>query len=452
MLTGEKTFKGETPPAVMMAHFKPPTFPQVWPEGVPSEITNTLKTALASKRAERYDTVGEMAQALTALSKAPSGPTQPTYVSESPPDAEDIPEPQPVDRVADAGIAPAAVTKKPPEIGLASQIQEQIEPSQTPVVPTAARPSSVASETTSVRKKRGPGWLWVSVAVVFGLILLAVVGVGGICSTVGAFFNNAFSTVALDDLVTQDVRVPWPRTSDTPELEIEFVGGRISLAPGAEEGLMLAGTATYNVAALEPQVVVSDNNVRLFPKDQIGLGGFVTSGIQNTWDLQLGSKPMEMAINIGGAGTDIELGGLSLTNLEVEQGASDFKLLFSKPNQIKMDNLQFTGGASNASLTGLANAWPGMVTFKGGAGNYTLDFSGELQDDIDVSINGGLGTITLIVPEGVAAEVAVNGGMSNIEMDGTWQKSGEAFFLTGEGPEINVSVDLGLGTLRLRNE
>lgn len=448
MLTGEKVFKGETPPAVMMAHFKPPTFPQVWPEGVPPDIANVLKTALAGNPGDRYDTVGEMAQALTALS---SGPVQPTDVTEYLPDTEDIPQPQPVDRVADASSAPA-VKKQPAETGLSSQSQEQIEPAQPLVVPSPATPGPFVSETTPVKKKRGSGCLWVSVAVVFGLILLAGVGIGGVCSTVGNLFNSAFSTVELDELVTQNIRVPWPDNPDPPELKIEFFGGQFTLAPGAEEGLMIAGTATYNVTALEPQIVVNDNNVRLFPKDNIGLGGLATPGIRNAWDLRLGSRPMDMSIHIGGAETNIDLGGLALTKLTVEQGAANFDLLFSRPNQIKMDALGFTGGASNATFAGLANAWPDEVTFEGGAGNYTLDFSGELRDDIEVSVSGGLGTIHLIVPEGVAAEVTVDGGMSNVEMEGAWQESDGTYLLAGEGPMISVSVDLGVGTLRLGNE
>ncbi len=37
LLTGEKVFKGNTPPVVMMAHFQPVILPNVWPDGVPAE-------------------------------------------------------------------------------------------------------------------------------------------------------------------------------------------------------------------------------------------------------------------------------------------------------------------------------------------------------------------------------------------------------------------------------
>jgi WD40 repeat protein/tRNA A-37 threonylcarbamoyl transferase component Bud32 len=67
MLTGEKLFRGDSPPAVMLAHFNRLTLPEPWPEGVPSGVADVLTTALAKQPDERYRTAGEMVQALTNL-------------------------------------------------------------------------------------------------------------------------------------------------------------------------------------------------------------------------------------------------------------------------------------------------------------------------------------------------------------------------------------------------
>jgi serine/threonine protein kinase len=69
MLRGEKVFKGETTPAVMMAHFKPLRLPQDWPEGIPAGVIQVFKIALAAKPQQRYTTAGKLAQALAALTQ-----------------------------------------------------------------------------------------------------------------------------------------------------------------------------------------------------------------------------------------------------------------------------------------------------------------------------------------------------------------------------------------------
>ncbi len=67
MLTGQKLFPGNSPPVVMMAHFKPLALPQQWPEGVPPGVTEVLTTALAKNPDERYPSAGMLAQALMKL-------------------------------------------------------------------------------------------------------------------------------------------------------------------------------------------------------------------------------------------------------------------------------------------------------------------------------------------------------------------------------------------------
>lgn len=74
MLTGKQLFKGESPPELMMSHFKPPKLPKRWPAGTPPGMTNLLKTALARQAGGRYASTGELVQALAALQASPPGP------------------------------------------------------------------------------------------------------------------------------------------------------------------------------------------------------------------------------------------------------------------------------------------------------------------------------------------------------------------------------------------
>ena len=93
MLTGEKVFKGESAPAVMMAHFKPPSLPGEWPEDIPAGVSEVIKTALANRPADRYATAGEFAAALAALAQADAVPSTPPPMITTPEPEQVLPEP-----------------------------------------------------------------------------------------------------------------------------------------------------------------------------------------------------------------------------------------------------------------------------------------------------------------------------------------------------------------------
>jgi hypothetical protein len=120
-------------------------------------------------------------------------------------------------------------------------------------------------------------------------------------------------------------------------------------------------------------------------------------------------------------------------------------------NPIEMDTLRYDTGASRASLSGLANANFKVMDFRSGAGDYRLDFSGELLQNADVSIKSGLSSIVIVVPEGTPATVRFEGGLTNVDVGGEWRTSGNVYTLSGEGPELTISIEMGAGNLELRN-
>jgi serine/threonine protein kinase len=90
MITGEKVFKGTTPPVVMMAHFQPIALPIAWPEGVPPGVADVLRRALAPNPADRFENAGQMAQALRNLTIGEQ-PQVTVRAAEQPQSAVDIP-------------------------------------------------------------------------------------------------------------------------------------------------------------------------------------------------------------------------------------------------------------------------------------------------------------------------------------------------------------------------
>lgn len=105
MITGDKVFKGTTPPVVMMAHFQPLTLPEVWPADVPPGIASVFQKALATQPTERYNSANELVAALKSLAE-PARPISPPAVAAA------GPTPQQKERLQ----AQAEVSVEPPDL------------------------------------------------------------------------------------------------------------------------------------------------------------------------------------------------------------------------------------------------------------------------------------------------------------------------------------------------
>lgn len=242
--------------------------------------------------------------------------------------------------------------------------------------------------------------------------------------------------------IEESITVADPKSEET-RLTISFGAGELTLSPGAKN--LVDGTAIYNVEDLKPLIRENDNSIEIRQGDFKRLPPF--DDMKNEWTLKLGDMPMDLSLNAGAYDGNLELGGLALKSLTVKDGASNVDLSFSEPNLTEMAMLRYETGASNVKLTGLANANFSTLTFSGGAGNYTLDFSGELQRDAVVTIEAGFGDMSLIVPEGVAAVVTVEGAAVNINHSSGWAQNGQKYTQKGSGATLTLLVKMAAGNL-----
>jgi hypothetical protein len=244
--------------------------------------------------------------------------------------------------------------------------------------------------------------------------------------------------------VTEEIRVAVPDSAET-RLKISFGAGELTLSPGTED-VLVAGTATYNVPNFKPEIIDNGGTVEIKQGDfkSLNVGDF-----RNAWDLKLGDTPMELEINAGAYQGRYEFGGLALTGLTVKDGASNVEASFSEPNRTEMSVFRYETGASNVKLTGLANANFSTLIFNGGAGNYTLDFSGELVQDATARIETGFGDLMLVIPEGLDARVTVEGGAVNVNHSSGWGESNRTYTQDGSGPTLTIIVKMGAGNVTI---
>jgi hypothetical protein len=267
----------------------------------------------------------------------------------------------------------------------------------------------------------------------------------------GININLPSTQVKTGPTVTDTINVPLLADSQAiADVTLEYGAGNLTLQPGAK-GALVDGIATYNVPDFKPTVTIESDNIRIKQGDLDFTGiPTINRDIVNDWKLSLGNSPMSLVIKAGAYQGDFELGGLSIERLEITDGAATVNVNFSTPNQIQMSSLLYTTGASQVTVKGLANANTTDMTFRSGAGEYILDFSGELQNNMDVSIESGVSSITVVVPKGVSAQLTSDSNLVSINTSGGWQQNGNIYELQGSGYTITIHAKVGAGSVELQ--
>jgi hypothetical protein len=165
-----------------------------------------------------------------------------------------------------------------------------------------------------MKAKRTPRKLWFWMIVRFALVLLGVLLLTGCGSQarVGALQTESQS-VELGD--ARSVRV-----------EINLGAGDLQVAGGAEK--LLEADFTYNVARLKPEVKYTEGTLVVRQPETEGLPDLRDiTDFRNQWGLRLNDEvPIDLSVDMGAGTSDLQLAGLSLTGLDVNLGAGEYKV------------------------------------------------------------------------------------------------------------------------------
>jgi hypothetical protein len=243
-------------------------------------------------------------------------------------------------------------------------------------------------------------------------------------------------------------------TADAPvKVTLHMGAGELKLEGGADG--LAQGAIDYNVPAWKPAITSSPDRLLIeqtMPQDQAPSVLFrgKDNEIVNTWDLKLGQSPMNLNINAGAYTGNMNLSGLHLRNLTISDGASDSQVTFESANPEVLDVFTYETGASSVKLTGLGYANFKELNFKGGVGDYKLDFAGALQRNATVNIDAGMSTLRLSIPSGTQAKVEISGGMKGVKTEGTWTAHEDTYTTAGASDyTLSIKINIGLGSLTL---
>jgi hypothetical protein len=184
---------------------------------------------------------------------------------------------------------------------------------------------------------------------------------------------------------------------------IQYAGGDLSLVP-APAGILYALRLTYDadrfapVAQFDPAVPQLTLGTEALSRS----GGVRVSnrGTPPAATVGLGTRAdLDLDIELGAAQATLELGGLRISHLKLETGASKTVVRFSESNPIRCSAAEFSAGAAELMVTGLGYSRCGAVKFTGGLGKVTLDFGGRWAGPMHLDATMAVGELVLRLPK-----------------------------------------------------
>jgi hypothetical protein len=247
------------------------------------------------------------------------------------------------------------------------------------------------------------------------------------CLIVGAFLFGCGEMVETGELRKETKSVELGG-AERVRAEIELGVGTLRAGGGARN--LLDADFVYNVPAWEPEVryVVADGVGRLSVKQTAGVGSRLGKGVRCEWDIRLKDDvPMELAIQLGAGESRLDLGSLNLEDLMITIGAGEVEV----------------------GLTGRPRV--GSLEVKTGAGDTTIDLTGDWKESLDAKIVGGVGRTTVRLPDNVGVRVHADKGIGKVSASGLMRED-DSYVNRAYGDSgitLEISVKSGIGAIVL---
>ncbi len=176
----------------------------------------------------------------------------------------------------------------------------------------------------------------------------------------------------------------------------------------------------------------------------------------NEWTLQLSKRyPTSVSMNIGACDAEMDFGGIPLTSLSMDIGAASLEIDFSEPNPTVMKELSVDCGASSLEIRNLAAANAHSMSFDVGAGSCEIDLRGEIKGETEIEISVGIGSMDVILPEGVALMVEGDDGwlssldFHGLELNKTHRGAWETDNFNDASNRVVITADVALGSIAI---
>lgn len=245
--------------------------------------------------------------------------------------------------------------------------------------------------------------------------------------------------------------------AERAEVRLRLLSKRLVVRPGDGVGL-LRGHFRYNVEEWTPSVKqTADEGTTKVTIGQ-GIGSQIPLSTSddyiNEWEIDLGyGVPIDLGVDIGAGSAELDLSGLSISDLSMTTGSADVSLVFNSPNPEPLGTLRLTSGTGKFVASGLGNANFDRISVLGGTGTVNLDFGGNLQRSAVVDVKAGAGKIDIRVPAALGVRLTFSGTpVSSVETIGFAEQSHNVYVNDAYGTAtltLSINVTAGVGAITL---
>jgi len=224
-------------------------------------------------------------------------------------------------------------------------------------------------------------------------------------------------------------------------VEVKYGAGELRIRPAAS-GTLYRMQLRYDEDAFEPVFEYQRGRIRLgleTTNRRLPVGDRSEGAMQ----LELArGLPMDLELDFGAVRADLDLGGLALTDLHLRTGASETQLSVSSPNPSRLRRAHMEVGAADFTARQLGNLNTADLSVSAGVGRVRLELTGDWRENATVEVQMGLGSLELVVPEGLGVRLVRETFLTSLDSEGL-VKRGEAYYSPDwESAQRRVTVDV----------
>jgi len=160
---------------------------------------------------------------------------------------------------------------------------------------------------------------------------------------------------------------------------------------------------------------------------------------------------LSLDVRVGAAESQLDLGGLNLTELEVKTGASRTAIGFDRPTTGHCRTASVSSGAGELTISDAGNSGCRSWRLDGGVGSVDLDLDGAWPEEARLTLNMALGEVTLSAPKSLGLKVRVTGFLAGFEGKG-FAKEGKTYTSSNyesAARHLEIDVTSALGGVRV---